>query len=157
MDAKAFNLVLGRLEADGRVILERGRSRLATHEPQFTPEQGRIAEALERGLLADPFNAPAFEEMRAAAGLPAKPAQEVWEALVDNGVAVRISADVFLHRKAVEQAVERVRAYLKEHGQMTAAQFRDMVGTSRKYAVPLMEYLDAQRVTRRIGDARELF
>jgi selenocysteine-specific elongation factor len=155
MEPKGFALILGRLEAEGRVVSEGGRVRLAEHKPQFTPEQERIRQALEAGLLSDPFNAPFFEELRA--GLPPKQAQEVWEALIDNGVVVRITADVLLHRKAVEQAVERVRGYLAEHKQMTAAQFRDMLGTSRKYAVPLMEYLDAQRVTRRLGDVRELF
>ena len=157
MDNKGFNLILGRLEAEGRVVSEGGRVHQADHQPVFTEEQRRIADALEAGLLADPFNAPFYEEIRTTANLPAKPAQEVWEALIDNGVVARISADVFLHRKAVETAVERVRAYLAENKQITAAQFRDMVGTSRKYAVPLMEYLDAMRVTRRVGDARELF
>jgi selenocysteine-specific elongation factor len=157
MDAKGFTMILGRLEADGRVAVEGGRVRLATHEPQFTPEQGRIAGALEAGLLADPFNAPSYDDLCADAHISPKAAQEVWDALIGNGVVVRISADVFLHRKAVDEAVERVRGYLAENKQMTAAQFRDMLGTSRKYAVPLMEYLDAQRVTRRIGDVRELF
>jgi selenocysteine-specific elongation factor len=157
MEPKSFTMVLGRLEAEGRVIAEGGRVRLADHAPRYTPEQQAIVEALESGLLKDPFNAPFYEDLRAAASLPPKPAQEIWDALIDNGVVVRISADVFLHRQAVDQAIERVRAYLKEHGQMTAAQFRDMLGTSRKYAVPLMEYLDAQRVTRRLGDVRELF
>ncbi len=157
MDAKGFNLILGRLEAEGKIVSEGGRVRLASHSPQFTPEQQRIAEAFEQGLLADPFNAPFYEDLRSAAGLPAKPAQEVWEALIDNGLVVRITADVFLHRKAVDQAIARVREYLAENKTITAAQFRDLLGTSRKYAVPLMEYLDAQRVTRRLGDARELF
>lgn len=157
MDTKGFSLVLGRLEADGQVVADAGRVRLAAHAPRFTPEQERIAEALEAALLADPFNAPFYEEIRTAANLPAKTAGEVWEALIDNGVVVRIAADVFLHRKAVDQAIARVREYLAANGQITAAQFRDMVGTSRKYAVPLMEYLDAQRVTRRVGDARELY
>jgi selenocysteine-specific elongation factor len=157
MDAKGFNLVLGRLEAEGKVISEAGRVRLSAHEPRFTDEQRRIYDALEGALLADPFNAPFYEDMRAAASLPAKPAQEVWDAMIDNGAVVRIAADVFLHRKAVDQAIERVRGYLRENKQMTAAQVRDLLGTSRKYAVPLMEWLDAQRVTRRIGDFRELF
>jgi selenocysteine-specific elongation factor len=126
MDAKGFNMILGRLEAEGTVAAGGGRVRLTAHEPQFTDEQRRIA-------------------------------QEVWEALVDNGVVVRIAADVFLHRQAVEAAITRVREYLAEQKQMTAGQFRDLLGTSRKYAVPLLEYLDAQRVTRRLGDYRELF
>lgn len=157
LDAKGFTMILGRLEASGAVATEGGRVRIAGHEPQFTEEQRRMVDAIEAGLLRDQFNSPTFEEIRTSAGLPAKPAQEVWEALIDNGVVVRIAAEVFFHRKAVAEAVARVRAYLQENKSMTAAQFRDMVGTTRKYAVPLMEHLDAIRVTRRIGDARELY
>lgn len=155
MDAKGFNLVLGRLDAAGTLVSEGGRVRLARHEARFTEEQERAREALKAGLLRDPFNAPSFEELKN--GLPPRVAQEVWEALIDNGIVVRIAADVFLHRQAVHTAIEKVRAHLAEHGQMTAAQFRDLLGTTRKYAVPLLEYLDAQRVTRRVGDTRELF
>jgi selenocysteine-specific elongation factor len=157
MDTKGFALTLNRLEAEEKVVAAGGRVRLSGREPQFTPEQQRAVDALTEGLLRDPFNAPAFEELRSTANLPPRTAQEVWEALIDNGVVIRISSDVFLHRQAVDEAIARVRAYLAENRQITAAQFRDMVGTSRKYAVPFMEYLDAQRVTRRIGDIRELF
>jgi selenocysteine-specific elongation factor len=157
MDTKGFALVLGRLERAGTILVDGGRVRLATHTPRFTPEQQRIAEAFETALLRDPFNSPFYEEIRAGAGLPAKPAQEVWETLIDNGVVVRIASDLFLHRRAIDQAIELVRSHLAEHGQMTAAQFRDMIGTTRKYAVPIMEYFDTIRVTRRIGDVRELY
>ena len=155
MDAKGFSLVLGRLEADGQVAVEGGKVRLATHQPSFTPEQRALASRFEAGLLADRFNAPSYAEL--AAGMPPRAAQEVWEALVDNGAVVRLTQDVFLHRQAVDEAVAQVRAYIPEHGPMTAAQFRDLVGTTRKYAVPLLEWLDAQRVTRRLGDVRALF
>lgn len=157
MDSKAFNLILGRLEAEGKTISEGGRIHLTDHSPTFTEEQATIAAALEAGLLADPFNAPFYKDLQAAANLPPKASGEVWDALIANGTVVRIDAEVFLHRQAVKDAITRVRAYLAEHTQVTAAQFRDLLGTSRKYAVPLMEYLDAQRVTRRLGDVRELF
>jgi selenocysteine-specific elongation factor len=106
-------------------------------------------------LLAERFNPPSAEEIQT--GLPPKIAGEVWDALVENGAIVRISAGVFLHQDAIAEAVERVRAYLTENGAMTASQFRDLLGTTRKYAVPLLEYLDAQRITRRRDDLRELF
>lgn len=154
MDAKGFTRVLNRLEAAERIASEGGRVRLASNAARFTPEQDAVREKLIEGLLRDPFNAPSAEELKA--GLPSKLAQEVWEALVDNGEIVRISEGVFLHRQAVQRAIEKVRAYLTEHRQITASQFRDLLGTTRKYAVPLMEYLDAQRVTRRFGDVREL-
>jgi selenocysteine-specific elongation factor len=157
MDAKGFALTLGRAEAERSVVVEGGRLRLSDHAPAYTAEQQGMVEALERGLLADPFNAPFYSDLCKAAGLDPKKASDVWEALIDNGVVVRIAADLFLHREAVAQAVTRVREFLRTDGQMTAGQLRDLLGTTRKYAVPLMEYLDAQRVTRRIGDVRELF
>lgn len=158
MDARGYSLVLARLEAQGRVRVTGAQLCLADHTPSFNPEQQRLAAALEAGLLADPFNAPFFEELCAAAGVDPRAAavREVWDALLTNGVVVRIAGEVFLHQRAVEDAVARVRAYLEEHGQITAAQFRDLLGTSRKYAVPLMEYLDTRRVTRRVGDYRVL-
>ena len=156
MDTRGFQLVLSRLEAEHGVQIVGSRLALAAHTPTFTPEQRRITDGLEAGLLADPYHAPAYADLCARAGLTVRAAQEVWEALIENGTVIRIAPEVFLHRQAVSEAIARVRAYLGEHGQMTAGQFRDLLGTSRKFAVPLMEYLDAQRVTRRVGDVREL-
>jgi selenocysteine-specific elongation factor len=155
MDAKGFGRVLARMETSGAVVSEGGRIRSARHETRFTPDQENARETILRGLLAERFNPPSAEEIQT--GLPPKIAGEVWDALVENGAIVRISAGVFLHQDAIAEAVERVRAYLTENGAMTASQFRDLLGTTRKYAVPLLEYLDAQRITRRRDDLRELF
>jgi selenocysteine-specific elongation factor len=57
----------------------------------------------------------------------------------------------------LDQVSERVRAHLAEKQKMTAAEFRDLIGSTRKYAVPLLEWLDQARVTRRVGDERILF
>ena len=82
---------------------------------------------------------------------------EVWDALLDNGTVIRVAEGVFFHRRALDEIIERVRAHLAEHRTMTAAQFRDLIGSTRKYAVPLLEWLDQARVTRRVGDERILF
>lgn len=156
MDTRGFQLVLSRLDTEQGVQIVGSRLALAAHTPTFTPEQRKIADGLEAGLLADPYNAPSYADLCARGGFSARAAQEVWEALIENGTVIRIAPEVFLHRHAVSEAIARVRTYLREQGQMTAGQFRDLLGTSRKFAVPLMEYLDAQRVTRRVGDVREL-
>ena len=157
MDTKGFNLVVARMEGAGQVAGGGGVVSLPGHRPAFTPEQESIVSALEGGLRAEPFNAPSYEEICSSARLPARAAQEVWDALIANGTVVRIQESLFLHRESVESAVAQVRAFLAQNGQITAAQFRDLLGTTRKYAVPLMELLDAMRVTRRRGDYRELW
>lgn len=157
MDTRGFNLVCSRLEADGRMYAEGSRVRRAGHEPVFPPPLDRVRDALIQGMLRSPWNPPLFPDLVAAGGLAPRQAQEVWDALIDNGEIVRLSSDVFLHRSVVEEAVAKVRSYLQENPSLTAAQLRDLLGTTRKFAVPLAEYLDAQRVTRRIGDERVAF
>lgn len=154
LDTKAFNLLLARLEASGRLISRQGMVQLPGTTPLFTPEEQSVVDAVETGMLRDPFNPPSQAEL--LAGRSPAMATAVWDALVANGRLVRIAADLFLHTDAVEQAVVRVREHLATAGEMTAAEFRDLLGTSRKFAVPLLEHLDSRRVTRRQGDVRVL-
>jgi selenocysteine-specific elongation factor len=156
MDAKGFNLVLSRLEKQGRVVSQAGRVRDAEHQPTFTPEQKEAANRIEAELLRERFSPPSPEEVMSRAG-SAPAARAVWEALLDHGAIVRVADGVFFHRTALEDVARMVRDHLATQGTMTAAAFRDLIGSSRKYAVPLLEYLDATRVTRRVGDERVLF
>jgi selenocysteine-specific elongation factor len=157
IDAKGYSLILGRLERAGHVEPLDGRVRVAGHQPHYSPEQTRAAEAIESALLENPTSPPAFEEIVQSRGLPPATAREVWEALLDAGTVVRVAESVFFHRRAVQQISDRVRAHLAEKQKMTASEFRDLIGSTRKYAVPLLEWLDQARVTRRVGDERILF
>jgi selenocysteine-specific elongation factor len=69
---------------------------------------------------------------------------------------VKISGDVAFDAAAYDKMVEGITSHLKSHGRVTVAQVRDMFNTSRKYALALMEHLDAQKITRRVGDERVL-
>jgi selenocysteine-specific elongation factor len=157
MDAKGFGLTLGRLERAGQVEAMDGRVRLAGHQPRYTPEQAGVAEAIESALLETPATPPGYEEIVQSRRLPAAAAREVWEALIDAGTVLRVAESVFFHRRALDRIQDQVRAHLAERQKMTASEFRDLIGSSRKYAVPLLEWLDQARVTRRVGDERILF
>jgi selenocysteine-specific elongation factor len=76
--------------------------------------------------------------------------------LASSGEVVRLGPELHFAREAVDDARERIVSDLQEHEQATAAQLRDAIGVSRKYAIPLLEYFDAQAVTRRVGDERVL-
>jgi selenocysteine-specific elongation factor len=76
--------------------------------------------------------------------------------LIDQGRLVKVGEDVIFTAEGVDGMIQRIVAHLNEQGKMTVAQVRDMFGTSRKYALALMEYLDAKHVTRRVGDERVL-
>ncbi len=157
MDNRGFQWVLARLEQAGKTAATGARVRLASFQPCYSEDQQRIAQVFEAGLLADRFMPPSPEEIMEARGLRGTAATEVWESLLDSGAVIRLAEGIFLHRQALDDVINRVREHLGQHGSMTASQFRDLIGSTRKYAVPLLEYMDAQRVTRRIGDERELF
>jgi len=63
---------------------------------------------------------------------------------------------MFFHTKVMEELKSRLTAFLKEHGEITTPQFKEMTGVSRKYAIPLIEYIDRLQLTVRIGDMRVL-
>jgi len=76
--------------------------------------------------------------------------------LVDQQKLVRLKGDLFYHHEILERIEHELRTYLEAKSEITAAEFRDLLQISRKYAIPLLEHFDNQRMTMRIGDKRVL-
>jgi len=81
---------------------------------------------------------------------------EVLASLIEQGRLVKLGDNVLFLREIYEEALARLLAYLREHGKITAAEARDVLGTTRKYILPLLEHMDERRLTRRVGDERTL-
>jgi selenocysteine-specific elongation factor len=84
------------------------------------------------------------------------PKNEMLGYLQYNHLMVKVSEEAIFHQKAVDAAKEKIIGYLKEHGTIQLAETRDLLTTSRKYALPLLEYFDQVKVTKRKGDSRIL-
>jgi len=125
--------------------------RLPDFSPGFTPAQRQQVDHLLRQFREHPFTPPGRAEAEALVG------SEVLSALIEQGTLVKVgnAADAVLFlRESYEEAVARLLAYLCEHSKMTAAEARDVLGTTRKYILPLLEHMDERRITRRAGDQR---
>ncbi len=157
LDVRASNALLQRLQEDGAVVLEPDRVALAGYDalPTEAAAACRRVEAAYRDAGLSP---PAVSEVAPLAGADREGAglEEVLRRLVADGALVKLGGDLYFHREALAEAADRVRAYLQEHGTMTVAQMRDLLGTTRRYAVPLAEHFDRVRLTRRVGDERRL-
>jgi len=134
------------LVAEGEVV------RLRTHRVALkqdeTVARTAIIAAFENAGLA----APAVHEVLKSAGLDATRARSVLQLLLREGVLVKITEDLILHPAALSALRELLAT---RRGQRFAvSDFKDWTGVSRKYAIPLLEYLDRERITRRDGDAR---
>jgi selenocysteine-specific elongation factor len=159
LEPRAFNAVMqmsgtvaaGNAVAPGVAIADEGDTvRLARHRVEFTPSQQRTINALLARCRAEPWATPSVKDARASVG------DDVYEAMLRLKMLVQLGGDVILLPETYAAAVNDVRAFIQHEGQITAAQVRDAFGTTRKYALALMEHLDAAGVTRRVGDARVL-
>ncbi|HHW91915.1 MAG TPA: selenocysteine-specific translation elongation factor [Firmicutes bacterium] len=154
LPSRLFQGFLLTLAGEGVLELEREKVKLASHRVSLTPRQEALQKELENIYLSQPFSPPPPAE--AIARLGTGEAGEVYLALVEEGTLVRLSDDLAFHRRAVEEAREKILAQIRAEGSITVSQLRDLLQTSRRYALPLLEYFDAQRLTRRVGDKRVL-
>ncbi|MDP3049913.1 MAG: SelB C-terminal domain-containing protein, partial [Eubacteriales bacterium] len=76
--------------------------------------------------------------------------------LTRQGILHRLTGELYLHTEAIEAAKESLEGYFRENGEITLGEARDLLSSSRKYILPLLEYLDQQRFTKRVGDKRKL-
>jgi selenocysteine-specific elongation factor len=148
--AAVFNPLVSSLVTAGKLVEAGTVLHRPEHAIRFTAAQeAAIADLLAQFERAG-VNSPSVKEAKAAVG------EDVYYALVDLGRLVVVSPDVVYARPGYEQLVAQIRAYLQAHGRISTAQIRDLLQTSRKYAISLLEHLDEQKITRRIGDEREL-
>jgi len=112
--------------------------------------------ALDDIFAAQGFQPPSFAEAAGSQGISEAEASEYLHYLLREGRLVRLGDDLYLHRRSVEQAKEAIAAFIREKGEISVGETRDLLKTSRKFALPLLEYLDQIRFTRRVGDMRKL-
>jgi len=147
---RAFNEIMARAAAEGIIEEENALVRRAGFRVMLSPDQERSALTLLAAFERQPATPPSVADAIASVG------SEVFQALLDQGRLVKVSDEVAFAPAAYAQMVAQIREFLAREGSITVAQARDLLQTSRKYALALLEHLDAQRVTRRVGDARVL-
>ncbi len=141
-----FTRALAQVILEGDVA-ESGQSlHLPGHRVTLTPDMERRIESYLAGLRRDPCSPPG--------GQPLEP--ELLAVLVDDGRVVKVSDSVVFDAGAFRDMTDKIVGHLRAQGTITVADARTMFGSSRKYMLPLLEYLDQQHVTRRVGDERVL-
>ncbi|MFQ5875278.1 MAG: selenocysteine-specific translation elongation factor [Dehalococcoidia bacterium] len=146
LSQQTFPRVMERLVEEGELVEEEALVRLPSHRRVLSEGQQREVEAYLKALEGNPYSPPTDIHIH----------PDLLTGLVEEGKVVRVSSDVVFSASIYQQMVEQVVQEIKDEGRVTVARVRDMFKTSRKYALALMEYLDQQKVTRRVGDDRVL-
>lgn len=154
-DAKGYQALLAAAVGRGDLLLDRDRVALPGRQIEPTPEQARLLAELAQTIEAAGYSPPTVAELQAAH--PRRSPAEIEEVVLylqEQGQVVRLAGDFIIANRHLESARERVRAFLQEHGRLTVADFRDLLQTTRKFALPLLDHFDTERWTRRAGDER---
>ncbi len=155
-DSRDFQVMLTALAATGKITAKGRRYALASAEARLSGSQKRLLDRIKALLDEGGSSPPTLKELESAAGADKGELKLVLGLLVENGNAVRIKPDLFYAAAPLDAAREQLIARCRQAGQITLAEFRDMLGVSRKYAQALLEYFDRTGVTRRIEDYRIL-
>jgi selenocysteine-specific elongation factor len=155
-DERVFAHLLAGLDAEQVVRIERDKVRLAAHGVRLSPEQQATVARLEQDYLAAAAAPPSPEEALTRAGLTGDEEHELFQVLVEARTLVRVKESLYFHARALEAIQDKLVALLRERKEIGPGDVKDLLGISRKYAIPLLEFFDARRVTARVGERRVL-
>ena len=145
-----FNDLISYLELEGIVQVDGAVVRLASHRVELTKEQERAASALLEVLSKGGFNAPPLNELAERFGVT----DELLESLGTGGRLVRVGSNLAYEAESFEGIKDSIMKLIEERGRIDVAGLRDHFASSRKYCLPILEYLDSAGITRRVGDFR---
>jgi selenocysteine-specific elongation factor len=127
----------------------------AGSEITLAPEELRAQEQITQAFLRAGLAVPSVGEVLSQLKIETSRAEKLLQILLREKVLVRVSADLIFHRDALNVLTGLLAQYKKSKGdRIGVPAFKELTGITRKYAIPLLEYLDRQRQTRRAGDER---
>ncbi|MCF6159312.1 MAG: selenocysteine-specific translation elongation factor [wastewater metagenome] len=144
---------LSSLKNEKAIKVHDNRVSLTNFKIEVSAQDKSRANKIEEAFINAGFTPPSSEEIYQRFGPPSK---SIIPLLLEQKKLIRIENDLYFHVATLNRLKEIVKEYIQTHGSVTVAQFRDLTKTSRKFAVPLMEYFDAVHFTKRTGDVRIL-
>ncbi|HEX6769341.1 MAG TPA: selenocysteine-specific translation elongation factor [Candidatus Binatia bacterium] len=156
LSPKIFRVVVDLFSKEKLIAKEENLLRLASHQVQLGGQEKVLMDKIKKILGDQPLAPPDLKEIEKQAGVARNRLSEVIRLLEREGAVVRITTDMYFLASSIEQLRATLVQFLSEKGEMNAAAFRDLIGSSRKYTIPLLEYFDRVGLTIRIGDIRKL-
>lgn len=152
-----FRAMIAELETAGSLVAEKEIVRLREHTLELSPADARLRQGLEAVYREAGLAAPSVAEAMTRSGVASSQhARRILQLLIDSGALVKVHGDMFFHRDALENLIRKISEYADAHSERSidVTAFKGITGVSRKYAIPLLEYLDRLRITRREGERR---
>ena len=156
INEKIFAAALRYLSESNEIVENGATLRLASHSVEIDETLGEVKTKLESVFKNAHFQPPSVEDAFSQSGGKGNSNRNALQILIDQGVLLRLKDNIVYHRLALSEADNLLREHLSQNNEITAAEFRDLLGITRKHAIPLLEYFDTARITLRVEDKRVL-
>ena len=153
--AAVFDAELDHLAREGKLAVTGDRVKRAGREVTLSSEETEARQVIEAAFAGAGLQVPAVKEVLARVKFEAEHARKIVQILLREKVLVRVTEDLLFHQSALNKLEDLLRDYKSKHGdRINVGKFKDLAGVTRKYAIPLLEYLDRRRLTQRVGNER---
>jgi selenocysteine-specific elongation factor len=152
-----FARLLQDLTGTQRIAIDREKVRHFLHRPTLSAQEQAIKERLAAIYQQAGFQPPDVEPALTQAGAGSKTGITIFRRLADEGIVIKIKDHLYLHRDHYSQAKEMLLNHFTLHAAITVQQFKELLGVSRKFAIPFLEHFDSIKLTRRHNDERVLY
>lgn len=156
VDPRLFNNLLADLLNASSIKIEKDKLWLHDHQPSLKDAQKELKDRISDIYLKGHLTPPSFKELIDQLLSNEKETKSILDLLTADGTLVKVKENLWFHREILDTLKKNLVEFIKKHGEMTTAQFKDLTQASRKYAIPLMEYYDQLKVTMRVGEKRVL-
>lgn len=156
VDPSVFQTALDELLKDDLIEAEKDRVKIKVAESKKDRDLELLEAQIVKNLLRYGFTPPFVKDLAVEMKQPEGRLRDVLGRLVFEGRIVKVKGEFYFHKDVIEDLKQKVRAYLSEKKEMTPSDFKSVLDLSRKYMIPLLEYLDEIKVTIRTGDKRIL-
>jgi selenocysteine-specific elongation factor len=153
---RLFRSLVDQLVGQKAIARDGNSLRLPEYTVQLKEEERSITDKIIASLGRNPLAPPELKEMEKEIGIGRAKLTEIVRVLERQGQLIRVATDLYFLRESVDRVKTVLYKYLSEHQEINAATFRDVLSSSRKFTIALLEYFDREGVTIRIGDARRL-
>lgn len=155
-EAQVYRALLDHLVNTKSIAREGNLTRLASHSVRLGGAEKALMEKITASLGREPLAPPDLATLEKDCAVPKPKLIETLRLMEKDGSVVRVSQDFYFLKSAVDGVRNALGEHLEKHTTITAAAFRDLIGSTRKYIIPFLEYFDRSGFTLRVGDNRKL-
>lgn len=152
LDQKLFEAMLDRVD---QIVIEKELLRLKTFRISLSEDKKVLKDRILKVLEQAEFQPPSKDELAAAISIKPQEAGELLKIMASEKSLVRINDSLYIPMSNYTKMIEGLQKFFSSNSEMTVGEFRDILKTSRKYALPFLEYLDSNKITLRVGEVRK--